>query len=142
MRFSCRAASHTHDYLMESGCLLEQCGVDEGCIVLLRTLHVGSWFSVCQLTSAVKDGCGRHGCKIGPTMDNGVYDILVAILTRLKQMDLCSKLKRVGDAFWSSRSGSSDETVAVLDSAFIDDDFMAIRAPSAEQLRAPHPCHA
>ena len=58
-------ASHIHDYLKENGCLLEQCGVDEPCIVLLRTLHVGSWFSMGQLTSAVKYSLGgRQGCKV------------------------------------------------------------------------------
>ena len=71
MGVSCRAASHIHDYLKENGCLFEQWGVDdELCTVLLRTLHVGSWFSV-GLASAVKYGLGgRQGGKVGATMFN------------------------------------------------------------------------
>ena len=141
MGVSCRAASHNHDYLKENGCLLEQWGVEEPCIVLLRTLHVGSWFSVGQLTSAVKYVLGgRQGCKVGAAMFNGAYDIPLAILNSTLEADgTALKLKRVGDAFSTSPSGTSDKTVTVLDSAFIDDEFIATLALSAEQLAAPIP---
>ena len=122
MGVSCRAASHIHDYLKENGCLFEQWGVDELCTVLLRTLHVGSWFSV-GLTSAVKYGLGgRQGCKVGATMSNGAYDIpLASIKSTLEADGLALNVKRVGGASCMSPSGKSDETVTVLDSAFIGD---------------------
>ena len=121
MGVSCRAASHIHDFLKENGCLFEQWGVDELCTVLLRTLHVGSWFSV-GLTSAVKYGLGgRQGCKAGSTMFNGAYDILLAVIKSTLEADgLALNLTSVGDSCMSP-SGKSDETVTVLDSAFIDD---------------------
>ena len=116
MGVSCRAASHIHDFSKENGCLFEQWGVDELCTVLLRTLHVGSWFSVkCGLG-------GRQGCKVGATMFNGACDIpLASIKSTLEADGLALNVKRVGGASCVSPSGKSDETVTVLDSAFIDD---------------------
>ena len=81
-------------------------GVDELCMVLLRTLHVGFWFSV-GLTSEVKYGLGgRQGCKAGATMFNGAYDIpLASIKSTLEADGLALNLTRVGDAFCMSPSG-------------------------------------
>ena len=116
-------------------------GVDEPCMVPLRTLHVGSWFSVGQLASAVKYGLvGRQGCNLGATMFNGVHDIPLAILNSTLEADgIALKLKLVGGAFWMSPSENKLATVTVLDSAIIDDEFSAILAPSAEPLAARIP---
>ena len=75
-------------------------------IIILRTLHVGSWFSLGQLTSAVKYGLGgRQGCKVGATMFDGAWDISLTILNSSLEADgLALKLNRVGDAFWMSPS--------------------------------------
>ena len=107
--------------------------------VQLRILHVGSWFSVGELTSAVKYGLGgRRGRKVGATRLNGAYDIPLAIPNSTLRTDALT-LKRVGNSLWMSPSGTSDECVTVLDSAFIDDEFIASLAPWAEQLAARIP---
>ena len=69
MGVSCRAASHTHAYLQENGCLFEQWGVDELCTVLLRTLHVGSWF-FCG-----SDVCCELRSWWTPRLQSGSYNV-------------------------------------------------------------------
>ena len=64
---------------------------------------------------------------------------MASIESTLEADGLALNVTRVGDAFCMSPSGKSDETVTVLDSAFIDDVSIAIIAPSAEQLVARIP---
>ena len=129
------------EYVARHGCLLEQWGVDKKVIALLKNLHASSWFTYGEIDSAIAVRVGgRQGCKFGATIFNSVYSIALNMLRdALMDAGIVLRLKlKSGDVFWSSggddESDEGDETVPIIDVAFVDDECIMISSKSPSLL--------
>ena len=123
-------------YIEEKRPLLEQWGIDDHTIGLIRGLHDGSWFQVGNLPTAILSKVGgRQGCKFGSLVFNSVYTIaLDALHDSLERDGLTLQVPCPGAAFWGTDVGEAPEMVNVADCTFVDDECVVVMQPTAAAL--------
>ncbi|CAK0851528.1 unnamed protein product, partial [Prorocentrum cordatum] len=126
-------------WVARRGCLFEQWGVSPKVIRLLKNTRAASWFSYgdCDTTVATLVG-GRQGCKYGATVFNCTFSLaMVLIRDAVLDAGIILRLPKGRDAFWAPPESGTDhaeDTMLVVDAAFVDDECFILTAPRAADL--------
>ncbi|CAK0891389.1 unnamed protein product, partial [Prorocentrum cordatum] len=123
-------------WVARHGCLFEQWGAAPKVIRLLKNMHAASWFSYgdCDAAVATLVG-GRQGCKYGAMVFNSTFSLaMVLIRDALLDAGIILRLPKGRDAFWAPPESGADhaeDTIPVVDAAFVDDECFMLTAPRA-----------
>ncbi|CAK0802742.1 unnamed protein product, partial [Prorocentrum cordatum] len=126
-------------WVARHGSLFEQKGVPPKVIRLLENMRAASRFSHgdCDTAVAALVG-GRQGCKYGAMVFNSTFS-LAMVLIRDASLDagIMLRLPKGRGAFWAPPESGADhaeDTIPVVDAAFVDDECFMLTAPRAADL--------
>ena len=131
-------------YIEEDGCVLDRWQADPKTVELAQPLHANAWFTTSAEAPAVTTSTGgRQGCKLGALTFNSHYAVaLDAISSRLATEGITMRMNVPNGPFWQNGpsdglgqpSPANDNAEDILDAAFLDDESMAITAPTPKLL--------
>ena len=131
------AARHIVDALNQDGPVLQQLGVHEHVIGLVRSLHTKSWFKFGASPKLIvaKKG-GRQGCRFGGKCFNFNYAVaLLGVRGKLLERGVAIRIvdassASAADGLQARRFALSpiDDATAVIDITFVDDEAVTICA--------------